>query len=94
MAKAGLENALWDAEATQKQQPLWKLLGGTRKEILCGVSIGIQDSIEQLLDKTFVRPAERGEAWFGCGSLKAAGVMCRKWSLRGGSIRAQGLALR
>src|SRR5438067_12261151 len=26
MAKAALENALWDAEARQKQQPLWKLL--------------------------------------------------------------------
>ena len=51
MAKAGLENALWDAEARQKQMPLWKLLGGTRREILCGVSIGIQDSVEQLLDK-------------------------------------------
>ncbi len=51
MAKAGLENALWDAEALQKKQPLWKLLGGTRSEIPCGVSIGIQDSVEQLLDK-------------------------------------------
>src|SRR5437899_964114 len=51
MAKAALENALWDAEAKQKQQPLWKLLGGTRCEIQCGVSIGIQDSVEQLLDK-------------------------------------------
>src|ERR1700676_3207391 len=51
MAKAALENALWDAEAKQKNQPLWKLLGGTRTEIPCGVSIGIQDSIEQLLDK-------------------------------------------
>jgi len=51
MAKAGLENALWDAEATQKRQPLWKLLGGTRHEIPCGVSIGIQDSFEQLLGK-------------------------------------------
>ncbi|MGA2347136.1 MAG: o-succinylbenzoate synthase, partial [Candidatus Sulfotelmatobacter sp.] len=51
MAKAGLENALWDAEARQKQLPLWRLLGGTRREIPCGVSIGIQDSIEQLLDK-------------------------------------------
>jgi len=51
MAKAGLENALWDAEAKQKNQPLWKLLGGTRKEIACGVSIGIQDSVDQLLDK-------------------------------------------
>ena len=51
MAKAALENALWDAEAGQKQQPLWKLLGGTLKEIACGVSIGIQDSHDQLLDK-------------------------------------------
>src|SRR5215472_4958029 len=51
MAKAGLENALWEAEALQKGQPLWKLLGGTRREIPCGVSIGIQDSPEQLLDK-------------------------------------------
>jgi O-succinylbenzoate synthase len=51
MAKAALENAMWDAEATQKQQPLWKLLGGTRQGIACGVSIGIQDSIEQLVEK-------------------------------------------
>lgn len=51
MAKASLENALWEAESLQKQQPLWKLLGGTRSEIACGVSIGIQDSIEQLMGK-------------------------------------------
>ncbi len=51
MAKAALENALWDAEAKQKNVSLWKLLGGTRKEIACGVSIGIQDSVEQLLER-------------------------------------------
>jgi o-succinylbenzoate synthase len=51
MAKAALENALWDAEAKQKKVPLWKLLGGTRMEIPCGVSIGIQDSVEQLMEK-------------------------------------------
>jgi O-succinylbenzoate synthase len=51
MAKASIENALWDLEATQKQLPLWKLLGGTRREIPCGVSIGIQDSVDQLLEK-------------------------------------------
>jgi O-succinylbenzoate synthase len=51
MSKAALENAVWDAEAGLKQQPLWKLLGGTRREIPCGVSIGIQDSPEQLLQK-------------------------------------------
>ncbi|MFZ3263737.1 MAG: o-succinylbenzoate synthase [Terriglobales bacterium] len=51
MAKGGLENAVWDAEARLKQEPLWKLLGGSRPEIACGVSIGIQDSAEQLLQK-------------------------------------------
>jgi O-succinylbenzoate synthase len=51
MAKAAIENALWDAEAKQKRQPLWQLLGGTLREIPCGVSIGIQDSVEQLLEK-------------------------------------------
>ncbi len=35
----------------RKSIPLWKLLGGTRREIACGVSIGIQDSAEQLLEK-------------------------------------------
>jgi o-succinylbenzoate synthase len=51
MAKAALENAVWDAEAQEKAAPLWKLLGGMKREIACGVSIGIQDSHEQLLQK-------------------------------------------
>jgi len=51
MAKAAIENALWAAEAEEKNVPLWKLLGGTRRQIECGVSIGIQDSVEQLLEK-------------------------------------------
>jgi O-succinylbenzoate synthase len=51
MAKAALENAVWDGEAQLKRVPLWKLLGGSRAEIACGVSLGIQDSPEQLLDK-------------------------------------------
>jgi O-succinylbenzoate synthase len=51
MAKAALETAVWDAEAKQKSMPLAKLLGGTRAEIPCGVSIGIQPSIAALLAK-------------------------------------------
>jgi O-succinylbenzoate synthase len=51
MAKAALESALWDVEAQQRGLPLWQLLGGTRREIPCGVSLGIQDSLEQLLDR-------------------------------------------
>jgi O-succinylbenzoate synthase len=57
MAKGALENAVWDAEAKKKQQPLWKLLGGSRREIPCGVSIGIQDSVEQLLEKVGIELA-------------------------------------
>lgn len=51
MAKAALESALWDLEAKTLQIPLWKHLGGTRREIPCGVSVGIQDSLPQLLEK-------------------------------------------
>ena len=51
MAKAGVENALWDAEAQQKRVPLHTLLGGTRPEIACGVSLGIRETPEQLVSK-------------------------------------------
>jgi o-succinylbenzoate synthase len=50
MAKGGLETAAWDAEARQKNVPLWRLLGGTRQEIPCGVSIGIKPTTAELLD--------------------------------------------
>jgi O-succinylbenzoate synthase len=49
MAKATLEAAVWDAEARQKNIPLWKLLGGTRQEISSGVSIGLKESLEVLV---------------------------------------------
>jgi len=51
MAKAALENALWDIAAQQNNLPLAKLVGGTLAEIPCGVSIGIQTSIPALLEK-------------------------------------------
>ncbi len=51
MAKAGIETACWDLEAKKLGVPLWRHLGGVNQEIRCGVSIGIQDSVEQLLEK-------------------------------------------
>src|SRR5215470_14865417 len=52
MARGGLETAVWDLCARRAGVPLWKEIGaGARREIPCGVSIGIQDSVEQLLDK-------------------------------------------
>ena len=51
MAKAGVEMAIWDLYARIQGQPLAKILGGTRDRIASGVSIGIQDSLDQLMEK-------------------------------------------
>ena len=51
MSKAAIETACWDLEAKKLGVPLWRHIGGTKNEIECGVSIGIQDSVEQLFDK-------------------------------------------
>ena len=52
MARGGLEAAVWDLAARLDGVPLWKKIGGgARREIPCGVSIGIQDTVEQLLEK-------------------------------------------
>jgi O-succinylbenzoate synthase len=59
MAKATLEMAIWDLFAKRDGRSLSKLLGGTRDRILCGVAIGIQPSIEELLE-TIRRELETG----------------------------------
>ena len=51
MAKAGVEAAIWDLEAKLAGVPLWQHLGGVRNEINCGVSIGLQETTEMLVDK-------------------------------------------
>jgi O-succinylbenzoate synthase len=52
MARGGVETAVWDLAARQAGVPLWKQIGGgARREISCGVSIGIQDSVDGLLEK-------------------------------------------
>jgi O-succinylbenzoate synthase len=47
-AKAGLEMACWDLLAQAEGRPLHELLGGTRQEILSGVSLGVESRIEDL----------------------------------------------
>jgi len=51
MAKATIETACWDLEAKRAGRAMWKHLGGVRSELACGVSIGIQDTPEILLEK-------------------------------------------
>jgi o-succinylbenzoate synthase len=51
MAKAGVENAMWDIEAQQKRLPIAKLVGGSWEEIRCGVSLGIRENPQALVTK-------------------------------------------
>lgn len=57
MAKAALEMAIWDLHARQQDQPLWALLGGSGRPVASGVSIGIQDSLEELVERVAVERA-------------------------------------
>ena len=54
MAKAAEEMAAWDLFARQQGQPLASVLGGTRTSIESGVSIGIQDSLDELVERVRV----------------------------------------
>lgn len=52
MARGGVECAVWDLEARLRNEPLWKRIGGgAREAISCGVSIGIQDTVDELLER-------------------------------------------
>jgi len=51
MGKAAVEMAVWDLYARQRGEPLARVLGGSRDRIESGVSIGIQDSLDQLAEK-------------------------------------------
>jgi O-succinylbenzoate synthase len=51
MAKAAVEMAAWHLFAATRGVPLSRLLGGVRTDIASGVSIGIQDSLDQLAGK-------------------------------------------
>jgi o-succinylbenzoate synthase len=55
MAKAAIEMAVWDLFARQQKRSLADVLGGTRTTIMSGiasgVSIGIQDSLEDLVSR-------------------------------------------
>jgi O-succinylbenzoate synthase len=60
MARGGVEAACWDLEARIKGVPLHQIIGGGAfQEIPCGVSIGIQDTVPQLL-KTIEKEVAAG----------------------------------
>jgi O-succinylbenzoate synthase len=57
MAKAAVEMAAWDLWARQQQMPLSRALGGTRTAIESGVSIGIQPTVDDLLERVEIERA-------------------------------------
>ena len=50
MAKSGLETAVIDAQLRAQEQSFASFLGAARDRVPCGVSVGIMDSVPQLLD--------------------------------------------
>ena len=77
MAKAGVENALWDIEAQQKNISLVELLGGTKNEIACGVSLGIRESPEALVNKVAEELGNGYPEPKNVGVMPAYGVFAR-----------------
>ncbi|WKA49290.1 o-succinylbenzoate synthase [Planococcus liqunii] len=49
MAKSTLEGAIWDLYAKRNKMTLAEALGGTRKKIEVGISIGIHENVEELI---------------------------------------------
>jgi O-succinylbenzoate synthase len=51
MAKAGIEGAIWDLYAKENNIPLSEALGGKKDEVNVGISLGIEDTDEALLER-------------------------------------------
>lgn len=49
MAKAGLEMAFWDLFGKQQEKSLQEMLGGTHRKVEVGVSVGLQESPQELV---------------------------------------------
>jgi O-succinylbenzoate synthase len=57
MAKAALEMAVWELWARREGAPLYRVLGGRGGTIASGVSVGLQPSVEALVDKVALEVA-------------------------------------
>ncbi len=57
MAKAALEMAAWDLHARHEDIPLWQALGGDGQPVASGVSVGIQDTLDELVERVGIERA-------------------------------------
>lgn len=48
-ARAGVETAFWDVEGQRSGLPLFRMLGGEREEVECGLAVGIYPSVPEML---------------------------------------------
>lgn len=51
MAKAGIEGAIWDLYAKENDMTLAEAVGGGKTEVDVGISLGLEDTDELLLDR-------------------------------------------
>ncbi len=58
MARACLENAVWDLLARSRGESLATMLGGTRDRVPVGVSVGIEVTVDELLDRVALHVEE------------------------------------
>jgi len=58
MARAALENAIWDLLAQEAGVSLAQMLGGQRQRVSVGVSVGIEPTLEALLERVAEYVAE------------------------------------
>jgi O-succinylbenzoate synthase len=58
MARAALENAVWDLLAQAQGESLAVMLGGQRDRVPVGVSVGIEPTLDELLDRVAQHIAE------------------------------------
>jgi O-succinylbenzoate synthase len=56
-AKSGIDTAVWALWSTAQGIPLAQALGGTRTEVVAGVSLGIEPTIEDLLEQVRLQTA-------------------------------------
>lgn len=50
MAKASLEQAIWDIYAQSRNEPLSQTLGGVKQSVGSGISVGIQEDLSTLFE--------------------------------------------
>jgi O-succinylbenzoate synthase len=49
-AKAALDTAWWDLDASARGEPLWRAVGGVSPSVTVGADLGVMESVDRLLE--------------------------------------------